>query len=345
MVRLINGRVYIRQPFKMSRRLTFTTRRYATHKPFVIARGSKSQADQIIVSISDNAYTGIGACVPYPRYDESIESVSDAIQTITPDIDNGLDINALQNLMPPGAARNAVDCALWDLHCKISGQPIWKLAGLNEPVPRETAVTLSVGSPNDVAAEAKKLTKFPLLKLKLAGDDIDQDRITAAFSNAPSSQFILDANEGLDINSLNTLLHSINIEQIALIEQPVAVGEDETLSDCPYKALLCADESFHTQTDIEKLAPYYGAINIKLDKAGGFTQALESAKTAHNQGLTVMLGCMLGSSLAMAPAFMLSEFARYIDLDGPLLLAQDDDHGFTFEGSVMHPASIWGTGR
>ncbi len=325
-----------------ARRLTLATQSYRTRKPFIIARGSKTSADQIIVTIEEDGHKGLGACVPYPRYDETLGSVSNDIKLIQSDIENGLTIEELQRIMKPGAARNAVDCALWDLHTKITCTPIWELAGLEKPTARITAATLSVASPDIVNMNARDLTDRPLLKLKLAGDELDFARIEAAMQGAPDAQFILDANEALDRETLTSLTRKIDLSRIALIEQPVPTNHDEQLTGNPNKNLLCADESFHTKEDIVRLSPYYGAINIKLDKTGGFSEALATAKQAREFGVTIMIGCMLGSSLAMAPAFILAGHADYLDLDGPLLLAEDDENGFEFSGSLMRPSKIWG---
>jgi len=341
------------------RRLDFRLQSYATKVPFTIARGTKTKAEQIIVSITEEVCAskacadktvaqvvcGYGACVPYPRNGESIESVIAQIQNIKPEIENGLDIEGLQSFMPPGAARNAIDCALWDLNSHLAGKPVWMLNNILPPKPRITATTVSILTPDETYKHVKKLIGYPLLKLKLAGDALDVQRVKAAIAAASlhtgdNVKFILDANESLERQSLDLLYNEIDPHVIAMIEQPVAAGEDEVLQGVEGRGLLCADESIHTNDDIAKLAPYYGIINIKLDKSGGFSGALSAARCAKDAGLKIMLG----SSLAMAPAFLLESFADYLDLDGPILLAEDDDGGFEVDGALMYPNALWGTG-
>ncbi len=322
--------------------ISIDIRSYRTKKPFIIARGEKSQADQIIVTLSKGHHHGIGTCVPYPRYGETIQSVCGQIEAVKHILESGIDIEALQSLMPAGAARNAVDCALWDLQAKLSATPVWALCGLPEPKNQITATTLSIATPNKMGAQAYELRGAPLLKLKLAGDQQDLARIIQTHKNAPKAKLILDANEALSRTQLDQLMDNIPIQAIALIEQPVKSEADETLQLYPHKNLLCADESFHVADDISTLTAFYGAINIKLDKSGGLTEALKSARLAKTQGLNLMIGCMLGSSLAMAPAFLLAPLAQIIDLDGPLLLAEDDADGFTFDATIMKPSQLWG---
>lgn len=322
--------------------LDWQIKRYKITRPFTIARGTKNTAEQIIVTLKQGDHIGHGACVPYRHNGETLESVAQQIETLRGDIENGLSIEDLQPRLPAGSARNALDCALWDLKSRELGQPIWKLANIDAPTPRITATTLSVTSPAEVGEQAQQLSAAPLLKLKLAGDDIDIMRIEAAIKNAPNAKYILDANESLTRKKLDALISNLDLDAISLIEQPVAAGRDEELSDFKEKHILCADESFHLAEDTAYLSKFYGAVNIKLDKTGGFTGALEAVKTAQRHNMTIMLGCMLGSSLAMAPAFLLAPFAQILDLDGPILLAQDDENGFTFDGSLMNPASLWG---
>jgi len=331
-------------------RRSYTIRQesFKTHRPFVIARGQKTTADQLTVTIAQGPHHGIGTCVPYERYGETMESVSKQIKSVENQIQSNTSLEKLQihiqKQLPSGAARNAVDCALWDLRAQISRKPVWELCNLSAPKKRVTAVTLSINSPEEMATLAKE-SNAPLLKIKCAGDGHDILRLTAIIKAVPNTKLIIDANEAFTRQELDKLVQYIATKHIALIEQPVKAGEDHALKGFTHRDLLCADESFHKSDDMKNIAAYYGAINIKLDKAGGFTEAKNTVLKAREEGLTIMLGCMLGSSRAMAPAFMLNDYADFIDLDGPILLAEDDPDGFCFEGHTMMPSSLWGVPR
>ena len=321
--------------------LSISTRTYRTHKPFRIARGEKSTAEQVIVEIRDGIHKGRGACVPYGRYGESLAGVMADIERVREQIEHtpDSDIPALR-----GAAKNAVNCALIDLQARKTCMPVWDRFGCPKPVSKPTAITLSVNTPVQMGDEAASLTDYSLLKVKLAGDALDKDRIACIHARHRTAMLIIDANESLTRPALDALSQSLPWDRVALIEQPLPVGQDEDLRGYQWRQYLCADESFHGAEELPKIAELYGAINIKLDKAGGFSGALLSAQQAQKLDLKIMLGCMLGSSLAMAPAFMLSGFADYLDLDGPLLLKDDDAHGFRYTNGLMHPCPIWGYG-
>ena len=337
--------------------LTVTTRSYRTHKPFRIARGEKSFAEQVIVEIGMGGISGRGACVPYGRYGETIDGVVAEIEQAIKRTDDY--VVALSDELPKewpgdihdtllgelrGAARNALDNALVDLAARRSGRPVWVSQNLTPPGPRASAITISVNRPEVMAAEAKALRAYPLLKVKLAGDLADAQRIAAVHANHPGADLIVDANESLTRTSLDTLSGVLPWNRVALIEQPLPAGAEADLEGFSRRDVLCADESFHQADDIARLRTVYGAINVKLDKAGGFRRAFHALQQVRAAGLKTMIGCMLGSSLAMAPAFMLESLADYLDLDGPLLLKDDDEGGFQYTNGIMHPSMIWGYG-
>eukprot|EP01037_Dinobryon_pediforme_P012708 gene12708-12803_t len=310
---------------------------------FVIARGSRTQAQVLTVTLSEGAFTGRGECVPYARYGETLESVEAQISAIAPALAEGLDRTALQRVMPAGAARNAVDCALWDLDAKKANVPAYILAGLDRLSPATTAYTLSLGSPDSMAQAAQKAAHRPLLKVKLGGSG-DAARILAIRHAAPDATLIVDANE-----SWTEALYAENIAaciaaDVALIEQPFPAGQDQALAHLPRPIPLCADESVHDRQGLDALRLLYDAINIKLDKTGGLTEALLLAQAASALGFKLFVGCMVGSSLAMAPAMLLAGQAHFVDLDGPLLLAKDRDQALVYDGSVVFPpqAALWG---
>lgn len=324
--------------------LSISTRTYRTHKPFRIARGEKSVAEQVIVEIDDGTHKGRGACVPYGRYGETLDGVIADIERVRSMIEEGAPYDTLRSYLK-GAALNAVDCALVDLHANQTRAPIWEIFDFPAPTAKPTAITISVDDPAEMGKEAVRLNKYPLLKVKIAGDPLDGERIACIHGAHPDAMLIIDANESLTRASLDKLSQTLPWERIALIEQPLPADHDDALRGYHWRSHLCADESFHGELDLPKIAELYGAVNIKLDKAGGFTGALHLAKQAKARGLHLMLGCMLGSSLAMAPAFMLNGFADYLDLDGPILLKDDDTDGFTFTHGLMNPCALWGFGE
>jgi L-Ala-D/L-Glu epimerase len=311
---------------------------------FRIARGAKTQASVVTVTLrAPSGAVGRAECVPYGRYGESVEGVVAAIEALRPALAGGLDRAALQEALPAGAARNALDCALWDLEAKSSNTPVWRLAGLPEPKPVITAFTLSLDEPDAMAAAAEAARAYPLLKLKIGGPS-DLDRIAAVARARPDARLIVDANEGLEARTLPDLLKRARALNVELIEQPLAAGDDAALETIAAPVALCADESLHVSADVERLARRYDAVNVKLDKTGGLTEALATVQAARAAGLKVMVGCMVGTSLAMAPAALLCGLADWTDLDGPLLLSKDRDPGLRFEGPIIHPPppALWG---
>ena len=323
--------------------LTAQAQKWPLAKAFGISRGCKTSAHVIVVEIHDGTHTGRGECVPYARYDETIDSVLYAINTVRPAIENGATQKNLLELLPAGAARNAVDCALWDLQAKQKGQPVWRLLNLPEPQPVTTAYTLGLDTPDAMKKAAEENAHRPLLKIKL-GREGDSARLAAIRQGAPNSRLIVDANEGWQADQAINLAADLERFGVDLIEQPLATSADEALSSIKSPIPFCADESCHTSKDLPRLIPLYQAVNIKLDKTGGLTEAVQLAKAAKAAGLSIMIGCMVGTSLGMAPALLLASFADYIDLDGPLLLAKDRTPGLTYEGSTLMPCTpdIWG---
>jgi L-Ala-D/L-Glu epimerase len=309
---------------------------------FAISRGAKTQADVIVVELRHGPYCGRGECVPYPRYGESIESVTAALEAMRGRLSAGLDRTMLLGMMPAGAARNALDCALWDLEAKQSHRPVHELACLPAPHPLTTAYTISLDAPDAMARAAAAAAWRPLLKVKV-GAHGTPERLRAVRSAAPRAELIVDANEAWEPANLAENLAVCARAGVSLVEQPVPAGADEALI-IPRPVPVCADESLHDRASLVRLLGAYDAINVKLDKAGGLTEALALVAEAERLGLTVMVGCMVATSLALAPAVLLGQRARVVDLDGPLLLAADRPDGLRFEGSVVYPAppTLWG---
>lgn len=309
----------------------------------MIARGAKTEAVVVVAAISDGSSIGRGECVPYSRYGESVESVAAQIESLRSAIEAGLDRFALQELLPAGAARNALDCALWDLDAKIAGLPAFVLAGLDRLSPVTTAFTISVGTPETMAEAARAACHRPLLKIKLAGEG-DAARIASVRNAAPESILIVDANEAWTPADLERNLDACAKADVRLVEQPLPADQDTALEKIQHIVPVCADESAHDRHGLDALRTRYDAINVKLDKTGGLTEALALATAAEALGLSLMIGCMVSSSLAMAPALLLASRAAFVDLDGPLLLANDRPDGLTYDGSILHPpkAALWG---
>ncbi len=310
---------------------------------FTISRGAKTEAVVVVAEVSSGAARGRGECVPYARYGESPDSVAAALEALRPALAAGLTREGLQAALPPGAARNALDCALWDLEAKQSGQPAWTLAGLPEPVPLTTAYTISLGTPESMAEAAKAAAHRPLLKVKLGGHG-DPARIAAVRACAPAATLIVDANEGWTRDNLADNLAACAEAGVALVEQPLPAGDDAVLADITRQVAICADESVHDRASLPALVGKYDAVNIKLDKTGGLTEALAMAREAQAMGFDIMAGCMVATSLAMAPALLLAQCAKYVDLDGPLLLARDRENALRYDSSVVQPPSpqLWG---
>lgn len=327
----------------MQRNVSVAIEHYPIAGSFRIARGAKTRAEVVICSIGEGDKQGRGECVPYSRYGETIASVRDAIEAIEPQLRSGIDRRDLMEAMPPGAARNAVDCALWDLEMKLSGRRAQDFICQSEPEALTTAFTISLNTPEQMAADAKAASGHVLLKVKL-GADGDPARMRAVAEAAPSCRLIADANEGWTRENLQENLRAAAENRFELVEQPLPVDADRLLQSIERPVLVCADESAHVASDIERLADLYDSVNIKLDKAGGLTAAIEMRDKARASGLGVMVGCMVGTSLAMAPAVLLAQDADIVDLDGPLLLAADRDPGLRYEGSLVHPPepALWG---
>ncbi len=325
----------------MPRRIRFRVEKWPISGAFTISRGAKTEAGVIVIEISEGGATGRGECVPYGRYGESLESVGHELERVMPELAEG-GREALQQLLPPGAARNALDCALWDLEAKLARKSVAELAALASPQPAITAYTLSLGTPEAMAAAAR-VSARPVLKLKL-GADGDIERLFAVRAAAPNAVLIVDANEGWTENNLAENLRACTEAKVALVEQPLPADNDEVLRDGERRVPLCADESFHDRKSFEHVAGKYDAVNIKLDKTGGLTEALLVAAEAERRGLIIMIGCMVSTSLAIAPAMLLASRAKFVDLDGPLLLAKDREHGLRYEGSTVFPPTpeLWG---
>jgi len=315
--------------------------RFALSAPFSIARGSKTEAVVVLVELTRDGVTGRGECVPYARYGETPEGVLALVESLAPALAQGLDRRALQAILPPGAARNALDCAFWDLDAKLAGTTVADLAGVTVPPRVETAFTIGLGKPQAMAQAAARAAHLPLLKVKLGGAG-DEARIAAVRQAAPHSRLVVDANEAWSGDLLVPLLSACAACGVELVEQPLPAGADAALADIAHPVPICADESVHA--GLAGLSGRYDAINLKLDKTGGLTQALALADGARAAGLDIMVGCMVGTSLAMAPALLLAAHARWVDLDGPLWLVADRPGGLGFaDGRITPPEpGFWG---
>ena len=328
----------------MRRELTVAVERYPVAGRFAISRGSRTEIVVVTATIAEGGAHGRGECVPYARYGESVESVTGLIEGLRGRIEGGLGRAELQEALPAGAARNAVDCALWDLDAKLSGVPAHIIAGVNRIPPVTTAYTISLDTPDAMAEAAARASARPILKVKLGAPEGDLERISAIRRAVPDATLIADANEGWTEANLTPHLEACAAAGVAMVEQPVPADRDGVLAERPRDVMICADESVHDRHGLRALVGRYDVINIKLDKTGGLTEALALAAEAQECGFGLMIGCMLGTSLAMAPAMLLSPKARFVDLDGPLLLARDRENGLRYEGSTVHPpsAQLWG---
>jgi L-alanine-DL-glutamate epimerase-like enolase superfamily enzyme len=311
---------------------------------FTISRGSKTEAVVAVVELSDGIHRGRGESVPYARYGETPDGIVAAIEGLRPALQRGLDRVALQRAMPAGAARNALDCAYWDVNAKQIGRPAHDLAGIGPVGPLTTAYTISLAPVADMARAAADAAWRPLLKVKLGGGAEDGRRIAAVRRAAPRVELIVDANEGWEAENLQQNLAACADAGVTLIEQPLAEGRDDALARFKHPIPICADESVHDRASLAALAGKYDAVNIKLDKAGGLTEALALAAEAERRGFSVMVGSMVATSLAVAPAMLVAQRARVVDLDGPLLLAKDRAEGLRYEGSRIYPPepALWG---
>ncbi|PYK89810.1 MAG: dipeptide epimerase [Verrucomicrobia bacterium] len=309
---------------------------------FRISRGSRTEARVVVVTVTDGQHTGRGEGVPIARYNQSVASVLEQIESIKRE--KSLDRHRIQQLLPAGAARNALDCALWDLEAKISGKRAWELANVLMVPKVETSFTISLDTPEKMAAAAKANPSAPILKLKLGGDDVDLARVEAVREAAPAARLLIDANESWSPSHFEKIVPALKRLGVELIEQPFPADADEVLLTLDHPVPVCADESCHTGDDLARLTSRYEVINVKLDKTGGPTEALHLCEQARKAGFKLLIGCMIGTSLGMAPARLLASIADYVDLDGPLLLARDREHGLSYQNSRIGIPSreLWG---
>jgi L-alanine-DL-glutamate epimerase-like enolase superfamily enzyme len=323
--------------------LSLKSERWPIAGAFSISRGAKTEAAVVVAELSDGTARGRGECVPYARYGESVEGVMATIEGLRLQFALGLSRADLQAALPPGAARNALDCALWDLAAKRERRPVHELAARPVPHAVTTAFTISLSAPEDMAKAAERAASRALLKIKL-GARGDPERIAAVRKAAPNATLIVDANEGWDEANLAANLAACAAAGVVLVEQPLPEGRDRALATIERPIPICADESVHGLASLAEVAGFYEAVNIKLDKAGGLTEALAMVAAAERMGLSVVAGCMVATSLAMAPAMLIAQAARFVDLDGPLLLAKDRDGGLRYADSLVYPAApaLWG---
>lgn len=329
----------------MSRTLSVAMESWPIRGVFRISRGARTEAQVVVATIRDGDAVGRGECVPYARYGESVDSVVEQIRGVAGAIAGGLDREALLAALPAGAARNAVDCALWDLEAKLSGIPAWKTAGLTTPPGTVTTVyTLSVDTPEAMGRAAAENAGRPLLKLKMTGDGEDLARVERIHANAPLARLVVDANEAWDVAAYRDLAPRMAGLGVEMIEQPLPARDDSGLLGLERPVPVCADESCHDTATLDALAGKYDKVNIKLDKTGGLTEALRLRAEAERRGFGVMVGCMIGTSLGMAPGMLLAQGVDLVDLDAPLLLARDREPGMRYDGSIVHAAdpALWG---
>jgi L-alanine-DL-glutamate epimerase-like enolase superfamily enzyme len=323
----------------VTRRLTVAIERWPVAGAFVIARGARTHVDVVVAEVAEDGLVGRGEATAIYYHGETAEGVAEAVRAMADAVAGGIGRADLLSAMPRGAARNALDCALWSLEAAQTRQPVWALAGLPPPHPLVTAYTISLAEPAAMEAAARRVSDYPLLKLKLAGEG-DLERVEAVRRGAPGARLIVDANEAWndrDVAREATALAELGVE---LIEQPVRAGEEARLDGIHRPVPFAADESCQDRDDLDRCAGRFDAVNIKLDKAGGLTAALMLAEAGRDRGMAVMVGCMLSTSLGIAPAFLLAQHARWVDLDGPLLLARDRPDGFTFDGAMMRPSAL-----
>lgn len=327
----------------MARTVTIRAENWPLARPFGISRGVKTAADVVVVEIIAGDAKGWAECVPYPRYDETVEGVMAEIADVQLALEGGAGRMEIGQLMTAGAARNAVDCALWDLKAKLDGTTVAALAGLGPLSPEITAETIGIGTPDEMGARAAELSHAPLLKVKLDANDIE-DRMNAIHAAAPNARLVIDPNEGWTVDLVSAKAGYLADIGVEMLEQPVPASEDDGLRGIKSPVPICADESLHTSADLEALKSKYDMVNIKLDKTGGLTEALSLKQKAQDMGFGIMVGCMVGTSLAMAPAALVAQGAKIVDLDGPLLLKKDRNNGLDFTGGKIHPPSpeLWG---
>lgn len=311
-------------------------------QPFRISRGSRTEAQTVVLTVSDGEHIGRGECVPVARYNQSTDSVLAQIESIQGD--KNLSRQSLQELLPAGAARNALDCALWDLEAKISSKRAWEVANIPIVPEVETSFTISLDTPEKMGAAAKANAKLPMLKLKLGGDEPDLARVETVREAASATRLFIDANESWSPEHYQKIVPALKQLGVELIEQPFPAKADEVLEILDHPIPVCADESCHTTGDLLRLTNRYEVINVKLDKTGGLTEALRLCERARDSGFKLLVGCMVCTSLGIAPARLLPSFANWIDLDGPLLLARDRDHPVPYvNGRIgIPPRELWG---
>lgn len=327
----------------MTRSLAVRDERWPFAGAFRIARGARTESHVIVVEIGEAGAIGRGEAAPYQRYGTDVAAELAKIEGVRAQVEAGATRQDLLDLLPPCSARNALDAALWDLEAKRSGRRAWEIAGRSRLDPVKTAFTISLDTPAAMAEAARAAARRPLLKLKIGGR-ADLDRVEAVRAAAPKSRLIVDANEGLAFDDLVRLAPELARLDVKLIEQPLPDGADEALEGYACPVPLCADESLHTRADLARVARRYASVNVKLDKTGGLTEALALVAEARALGLEIMVGCIVATSLAMAPAMVIAQGAEFVDLDGPLILAKDRDPGLVFEGSMIRPPApeLWG---
>ncbi len=327
----------------MSRSFAIRAETWPVRGRFAISRGANTAVDLVLVELGEGGHRGRGECRPYGRYGETVDGVMAALETLRSPVEQGLERSELQDLMPAGAARNALDCALWDLAAKASGTPVWTLAGLAEPTALATAYTLSLDTPESMRTAAEQNTDKPLLKLKLGGAG-DLERVRAVRSGAPDARIIVDANEAWTLDDYKNLVPELVQLGVMMIEQPFPEAQDDVLAALLRPIPVCADESCHDRASLPGLVGKYDMVNLKLDKTGGLTEALAVRREAEAAGFGIMVGSMVATSLAMAPAVLLAQGAAVADLDGPLLLAEDRSPGLVIDAVVIEPPSteLWG---
>jgi L-alanine-DL-glutamate epimerase-like enolase superfamily enzyme len=330
-------------PLRRSHTLRVAIERWPIAGSFTISRGAKTQAEVVVAELSDGLLRGRGECVPYARYGETADGVCAAIEGLRPALARGLDRAALQAALPPGAARNALDCAFWDIEAKHAGASVHVLADLPAPRPLVTAYTISLGSPAEMARAAEHAAGRPLLKVKLGGV-ADPARVAAVRRAAPAATLIVDANEGWSVEDLRANLAACADAGVVLVEQPLPAADDAALLTIDHPIPVCADESAHDHASLAALRGKYDAVNVKLDKTGGLTEALAMAREAERMGFMLMVGCMVSTSLALAPAMLVAQQAKIVDLDGALLLQRERDHGLRYEHESVYPPEpqLWG---
>lgn len=324
-------------------KLSIHKERWRLSVPFTISRGTMTDADMLVVELEDDGVVGRGEASPTERYNESCDAAMDALEGLRAKIEAGLTVQDLPSLLPAGSARNALDCALWDLACKKAGKRIWDLVNIPDPGSMAIDVTIGIDTPQAMAARAKSFGDFPLLKIKLGKDD-PIGRMRAVYNALPHTRFMVDANEAWSVDELAVYAPQLKALGVELIEQPVPAGQDGPLADYDCPLPLCADESCHTRNDLDFLVPRYDYINIKLDKTGGLTEALALARTAQARGMRLMVGCMIGTSLAMAPTYVVAALCAYCDIDAPLLIGSDRPRGIRYEPGKAYSfgAELWG---